>query len=248
MLLELLEKTFADRCRKNPQYSLRAYARSLGMDSSTLSALLRRKRPLTPKTARRLVDKLGVASPVQARTLLLSVMGSQAEAAAAEYGELDLEVAEMISSWEHFAILAYLETGCEKRDVRTLSRRLRLATGVVIECLRRMQRIGLVSEENDKWSVKSRNFSTPTNISSAALREANRQLVNLALEAMEREPVERRDVTGITMAVNSKRFKEAQGMIRDFRRRLSDFLEEGERDQVYRLNIQLFPLTGEETR
>lgn len=245
MLIELLEKTFAERCRKNPQYSLRAFARALDMDPSTLSAILRRKRTLTPKTARRLVEKLDIASPAHAQTLLLSVI-EPIGASVPEYDEFALETAEMISSWEHFAILAYFETNAKKRDVRSIALRLRLPQPVVIEALHRMQKIGLVEEVKTEWKLKSKNFATPSNVPNAALREANRQMVLKAAESIDLFDVEQRDVTGITFAADSKRLKEAKTMIKDFRRKLVDFLENGDSDQVYRLNIQIFPLTVEE--
>ncbi len=54
-----------------------------------------------------------------------------------------------------------------------------------------------------------------------------------------------RDVSGMTMAVSKERLAEARKMIRDFRRRISGYMEGGKRNAVYRLNIQLFPLTQE---
>ena len=70
MLIELLHKTYLDRRKRNPNYSLRAFARSLKIDSSTLSALIRRKRPLTQKTAQRLIKNLGFENSEMIRAIL----------------------------------------------------------------------------------------------------------------------------------------------------------------------------------
>ena len=70
MLIELLHKTHSDRRKRNPNYSLRAFARSLKIDSSTLSALIRRKRPLTQKTAQRLIKNLGFENSEMIRAIL----------------------------------------------------------------------------------------------------------------------------------------------------------------------------------
>ncbi|MNL65954.1 hypothetical protein D3C87_1903530 [compost metagenome] len=45
------------------------------------------------------------------------------------------------------------------------------------------------------------------------------------------------------MVVASKNLPKAKELIRQFRHDLSELLEQGEADDVYRLNIQLFPLT-----
>ena len=60
MLIDHLKEEFETRSRKNPNYSLRAFAQSLRIDSSTLSALLRGKRPLSAKTAKRILEELEI--------------------------------------------------------------------------------------------------------------------------------------------------------------------------------------------
>ena len=60
---------------------------------------------------------------------------------------------------------------------------------------------------------------------------------------MDNCPQERKDITSITIATNSKRLKEAKEKIRNFRRELCAFLEEGEGDSVFHLALQLYPVT-----
>jgi hypothetical protein len=47
----------------------------------------------------------------------------------------------------------------------------------------------------------------------------------------------------MTMAIDPKKLPQAKERIRDFRRGLSEFLESGNRSEVYRINIQLMPVT-----
>jgi transcriptional regulator with XRE-family HTH domain len=51
---EVLEGEFRRRCARNPRYSMRAFARALSIDHSSLSQLLRGKRRLTTRSIRRL--------------------------------------------------------------------------------------------------------------------------------------------------------------------------------------------------
>lgn len=243
MLIEHLKKTFAERSRKNPQYSLRSFARSLDIDSSTLSAILRGKRPLTAKTAKRLIEGLGIRDPRECTELLLGTIGEAA--AAPTYETLSLEVAEVISSWEHFAILALLELDGFKALTRNIARRLNLPLGIVIECLNRLELLGLVKQKNESWILTGKNMATPSNVPNAALRETLRQCIEKALESLEKDPVEARDMSGTTMAISAKKIPEARRLIQDFRRNLAAFLESGQKDSVYRLNVQLFPLSQE---
>ena len=247
MLIEHLQKTFSDRCRRNPQYSLRSFARSLSMDSSTLSALLRKKRPLTAKTAQKLISALEIKDPAQAQTLLLGALNSRSSGNDLPYRELDLDVAETISSWEHFAILAFLELDTKRCDTNAIAQRLGIPLGIVVECAARLVRLGLIQRLGDTWVLTGKNMATPSNVPSFHLREALRQNMQKAMDSLEEDPVHRRDMSGITMAISSERLPEARKLIQDFRRKLAAFLEEGsKRDAVYRLNVELFPLTREE--
>ncbi|MGZ3656655.1 MAG: TIGR02147 family protein, partial [Bdellovibrionota bacterium] len=226
----------------NPQYSLRAFAKSLEIDSSTLSALIRRKRPLTAKTAQRLIANLGITDPSHSQSLLLGVLG-QSDEAAPEYQQLDIEAAEVISSWEHFAIRSLLQLDGYRPNTKQIARRLNIPHGITLEALNRMARLGLVVQQGEIWLDTGKNLATPVNsVPNAALRGALRQYMVKAIDSLEKDPLDSRDMSGITMAIAAKKVPEARKLILDFRRRLCAFLEDGQKNSVYRLNVQLFPL------
>jgi uncharacterized protein (TIGR02147 family) len=246
MLIERLKCTFADRCRKNPSYSLRAFSRSLGMDSSTVSALMNGKRTVTLRTARKIVEGLNITNPAEAQALIVETLTASQAALEPAYTEFAMDVAEAISSWEHFAILALLELNDFKAQERAISERLNLPLGVTWECLARLEKIGLIQKTESGWVLTGKNMATPSQVPSGALREGLKQNILKALHSLENHPVETREVSGITMAVSKRKLPEAKKMIQEFRRKLSTFLEdEGRKDSVYRLNIQLFPLSQE---
>ena len=68
-------------------------------------------------------------------------------------------------------------------------------------------------------------------------------LFRSAIAALEYSPVEERDVSSVTMAIDVQRIPLAKEAIRAFRRRLMRLLEAGSPDEVYNLNIQLVPVT-----
>lgn len=61
-LQQTLVVKFSERRRRNTRYSLRAFARDLGTDHATLSQILRRRRPLTPRMIRQLGGRLGLCA------------------------------------------------------------------------------------------------------------------------------------------------------------------------------------------
>ena len=242
MLIEHLQKTFKARTQKNPAYSLRSFARSIEIDSSTLSAILRRKRPLSLKTARHILEKLEINDPEKVRRLLLGSITDAAQLSSPNYHELDLAHAEMVSEWEHTAILEATDLTNFQSSKKNLAVRLGIPFAITSDCVDRLVLLGLLHEQEGIYKKSKTNASTPTNLPSQKLRQGHRQLIEKGLDALDNLPVHVRDISGITMAINSRRLDEAKLRIQRFRREISAFLEEGPRDAVYCLNVQLFPL------
>ena len=78
---------------------------------------------------------------------------------------------------------------------------------------------------------------------SQALRISHRQSIEQALLALNEFPIELRDITSITMAIDLKRLPLAKKIIKEFRLKMSDVLEKGDQSEVYNLNIQLLPVS-----
>jgi uncharacterized protein (TIGR02147 family) len=78
---------------------------------------------------------------------------------------------------------------------------------------------------------------------SAAIQKFHREGLDLA-EAALSLPVEVRDFSSIVVEADPARLEEARGMIRAFRLKLAAFLSSGPApSEVYRMCVQLFPLT-----
>lgn len=71
-----LENTFVSRKKRNPQYSLRAFGRALGLDSGFISRLLAGKLLLSLDAAESIAKKLGMPADVR-KQFLLSVAEEQ---------------------------------------------------------------------------------------------------------------------------------------------------------------------------
>lgn len=74
---EFLITTFNERKEKNPRYSLRAFARSLGVSSGQLSEILSGKRPLSHKLARRISIALALTTEESQKLIFLVSQQSQ---------------------------------------------------------------------------------------------------------------------------------------------------------------------------
>jgi uncharacterized protein (TIGR02147 family) len=76
-----------------------------------------------------------------------------------------------------------------------------------------------------------------------ALRGMHRQMSELATPAIDL-PVEERNFSGVTMGLSSESYRKIENVLDECRRKIIAIAaEDKEIDQVYRLNLQLFPLS-----
>ncbi len=247
MVIEYLVKELSQRSKKNPAYSLRSFAKSIGINSGVLSAILNKKRPLTVSTAKKIIDALNLDSKTRSK-LLQSLVSAEPQETQGSYHSLSEDLFQAVQNWEHFAILSMLESKSTALTPRAIAQRLKISQATAMETLETLKRIGLIKLEAGKLKPTHKNLSTTHDIPSQALRHAHRQHLQKAIEALEDQSVDERDFSGVTMAISKKKLPIAKKLITQFRRDLCDLLEGGSRDEVYRLNVQLFSLENNNGR
>jgi uncharacterized protein (TIGR02147 family) len=249
-----LQEELLRRCRANPSYSLRAFAKSLGTDFSSLSKILKGKRPLGPRAIRNLGKRLGLG-PAELQRYLgglkrshNAITGSETTLIEADtdYGQLALDSFQIISDWQHYAILELMRVDQFRSEEKWIARALGITVSEAHITLERLERVGLIEKTAEGWVDISGGKSTTVHneFTATAFRSLQRQILERALVALEEVPMEKRDQSSMTMAIDTDRLPEAKEMIKDFRRKLAKFLSRGERrDQVYNLGISLYPVS-----
>lgn len=103
--------------------------------------------------------------------------------------------------------------------------------------------IGLLARDDKGRLVQNeRHIASGDEVSSLAMTNFQREMIERAAESIDATPPDRREVGSVTFAVSRDKLVEAKRMIRDFRSKLSGFLaeDEGDADAVYQFNLQLF--------
>jgi uncharacterized protein (TIGR02147 family) len=76
------------------------------------------------------------------------------------------------------------------------------------------------------------------------MRPMHKKMAELAAVAVENIPVEERNFSGITMGISRETFRRISQEMEGFRQKIIAIASEDQKgEQVYRLNLQLFPLT-----
>lgn len=234
-----LQRQFTDRCKRNTRYSLRAFAKSLNMDASSISQILAGKRPLSKKTMQVICDKLS-ANPQDLRAFgLLKSDGSDAA-----YFQLNIDTFSVMAEWYHYAILELTFVSGFRADPKWIAKKLSITVEEAKAATDRLKRLGLLLEENGSLIKASKFLTNQADVNtSAAHRELQKQVIDKALLAVDECQPQEKDITSMTMAIDVNNIDKARDLIRKFRRELCALLEDGEQTQVYNLGIQLYPIS-----
>lgn len=77
-----------------------------------------------------------------------------------------------------------------------------------------------------------------------AIRSMNKQMAQFAVTALDDFPVSQRNVSGITMGISRNSYDKIVEVLERSRNEIQNIIsEDNDIEQVYRLNLQLFPLT-----
>ncbi len=242
------------RLERNPRYSMRAFAKLLGINIGSLSGLLSGRRPLTTKSADKICDRLGVP-PEKKSEIMLGLKAKSHNTSkmvlsgkVRERIELEEETFRTISDWYHYAILQLVRTksykaGSRPRTAKWIARQLKITELEAKLAIERLIKLDLLKEEADTLARTDRRITTSNkNLTSSALKKLQKQIREKAIHSLEHDPIEVRSMTSMTMAINPKKIGQAKALIDEFQEKLSDLLEEGEKEKVYQLEVGLFPI------
>lgn len=243
-LIEILKSEFSRKKSRNNAYSLRSYSRDLGIDPSNLSKILNRQKDVGPRLRSNLAKKLGFEiSEVDSWLLPASFSKTRDK----DYNPHNLEVFQIISGWQHYAILEILKVKDFEPTPRTISKCLELNIDVARESLNRLQKVGLlvVDPKTRRLVPAEMSSSSILNVAtSKAHREQQRQILDGAIDALAETPIELRSQSSITMAIDSRKLDEARELVKKFRREMGRLLSASENlDEVYQLSVSLYPVS-----
>ena len=243
---EQIQRVFEERCKKNPQYSLRAFARAMNMSPASLSGILSGKR----KPSLKMIEKIGIALGLKSHDILKNqkeFLGFELTKAQQKFANLEQDVFSIIADWYHLTILEVMKLNDFQPDIRWVASKLDVNINQIKIATERLERLGILEITNDgKWIDKTNGFTThyQKEKTSEARKSYQLQLLEKSKESILRDDFSVRDHSSMTMAIDPKDIMRAKDEIIEFRKKLSSILEGTKnRKEVYQLQIALFPLT-----
>ena len=125
--------------------------------------------------------------------------------------------------------------------------REKISAAEVSETLNFLVKADLLKKDKDGNYAQTDKIVTtgPMNITPLAVRGLHRQMGEFALDAIEGVPQDERHFSGLTLGITREAYQEIVQKIAEFRKEIIEIAtREPATDEVYRLNVQFFPMTN----
>jgi uncharacterized protein (TIGR02147 family) len=236
----------AARKSKNSAYSLRAFARFLGVSKTAISDVMAGKRHLSKAAALKVSEKLEL-TPKQKNILLHEIRKDnstpQDSVDHAEFLQLQKDQFKLMSDWYYIGILTLAQLKDHKADPQWIAKRLGISDIEVRAALPALQRLGLIEIRSGKLVRTSLPIQTTNQIVSPSLRKYHKQNLKLAERSIDRDPINERIFGAISIPIKLTDLSKADRLIQQFKLKLAGELDTPAPDEIYTLSIQLFPIT-----
>ena len=124
---------------------------------------------------------------------------------------------------------------------------LEASAGEVRESLDFMVKAGLLRKNGDAYEQVDKHLTGSPDVMSFAMHTMHHEMIHFADKALEQFSVKERNFSGLTMGISDEDYEKIVFELDACRKRIVQIaLNSRGTERVYRLNLQLFPLTWEE--
>jgi uncharacterized protein (TIGR02147 family) len=258
---DFLALVFAAAKAEDPSYSYVRYSEDLGVGSANAQSIIVGRRKLTLKAAERLCEALTMTG-VQKRYFLNLVEQKRAKSTTERDSifderlelkqrllptELDRKQLAFFEHWYHAAILEILRLEEARDDAAWLSHELSptVPESKVEESLKLLTELGYLRRDDQRQRLYPTDvtITTGNEVIGLALVSYHRQMLKLAMDAIEGVAAEERDISALTLMATPELVAQFKDEVAGLRKRfLALAAAETHATEVVQLNMQLFPL------
>lgn len=254
---EILKAKLSDRCQRNGKYSLRAYARDLGLSPQRLSHVLSGRHGLSLEAAQQIADRLDLSETekemfcnlVQQKHARSEVVRNNAKIKLKEikstYQDLSLDHFKIIADWYHFAILELTLVENFSSQTKWIAKTLSISEIEAKHAIERLLKLEML-EQDKKGNLKltGQFFMDPKGLPSDAVKNFHRQLLKKATDAVDLQSLTQRDFSSTILAIDDSDLPQAKADLKNFRIDFDKkYTKSTKKNKVYCLGIQFHDLT-----
>jgi transcriptional regulator with XRE-family HTH domain len=240
-LREVLRAEFENRKSKNKNYSMRAFARDLGLNIASVSEFFNNKRNFSKRSLEMICAALSIPANSMEESQRKAVQhfrrGFHHKAIAGKAFDV------LLSDWLPYAILNVASVPAHSASPDWLARHFGVTAAQAQACLDALLDLEMIQITDGKIIRPTFNLTTSDDIPSETIRNFHKMNLRKAAEALDTVDVKQREFTSTTFAMSQSDLLEIKNYIRKFRRHLARRFSSPNADAVYSLSLQLYPLT-----
>lgn len=250
--VKIIKEELIKRKKKSSSYSMRAFARDLDINQATLSRVMNGQRSLPLRFVKTVADKITLSA--QDRTLFFeSIYRKSTSLDLIKISDeedddrfmLDDDYISIVAEWEYYGILTLFDIPTFSGSINEIKKYYDLPDARIAFVMQKLL-AGNFIKETEKGFERTYEGSprTTEDIKSIALQKTHLETLEIAKEKLFNIDVELRDFSHVTFAVDIEKITEIKNIIREFRQKLLALAKDGQKDEIYRVAIQLFPLSN----
>ena len=122
--------------------------------------------------------------------------------------------------------------------------RPRLSEDLIKDGLQKLERLGLLKRQNNRWIQTQEHLTTSNEVTSNLIHGYHKQMLELSVNALG-FPAAQRDISSMTMSLSAEQFHWLKERVIAFRDEIQQEFQDSnsEATLIAQLNIQLFPVT-----
>jgi uncharacterized protein (TIGR02147 family) len=248
---DVLKIELEKRKSRNRKYSIRAFARDLGMSASGISLLIRGKTGLSNTKALQIAERLKLNKEETAffADLVLSECGRLARTRReaklrlkqydTRFNAMKINEFHAISEWHNVPILEIIRIHGVKATPAFIAEKLAISESSARRTILRLRKLGML-----KGSKTVSDFMIlPDGAPDHQVRKFHQEIIDKARLSIVQQRNDERNISCALIPMRKEDFLWASEEIRKFRRNLAARLEDGSRhDSIYAVSMQLFRL------
>ncbi len=241
-----LQEELVYRCKKNPAYSLRGFAKSVGVSPSFLSKVLNGQRRITESVFRKITTNLNLK---ETNFDYFDYDKNVSSSAELKLQDLQLVYFKIISDWYHYAIIELTNVEGFQSSPEWIATKLGITVNQVKSAVERLLQLDLLHFTGGQLKASSGgNTTTKNDFTDLAFKKMQDELLKKAITSLWNEEMSRRDHTSISMAIHPEDIPEVKKRLTKMRREICKYLERPQNKkptQVYNLSLSFFALSKE---
>ncbi|MBN1127797.1 MAG: TIGR02147 family protein [Chitinispirillaceae bacterium] len=257
---DFLRDFYEEKKSERSFFSYRLFGSKVGMDASYLAKVLIKIRHIADSSIRSFIDFCGLrgAEAEYFETLVHFVKSKSHKESKLLFEKMlsfkGVKTSTLLENqyafyqkWYHSAIRSVIEFINFKGDYKALAEKLSPPISVreAKESVQLLEKLRLIKkDESGRYRMTDTAITSGPQWRSLAIQTFQEETIRLSGESLSRHPKETRDISTVTMNINTHDFDEIRERVKEFRSSIIKYVsEQPAPDRVVQLNIQLFPLS-----